>query len=61
MTAVELEKTAMSEAEVEKLWEAFKVFDADSSGGISAEELGQVMRSLGQTPNETELREAPTP
>ena len=57
MTAVELEKTAMSEAEVEKLWEAFKVFDADSSGGISAEELGQVMRSLGQSPNETELRD----
>src|SRR5919199_2294623 len=57
MTAVELEKTAMSEAEVEKLWEAFKVFDADGSGAISSEELGQVMRSLGQSPNETELRD----
>jgi len=47
----------MSEAEVEKLWEAFNVFDADSSGAISAEELGQVMRSLGQSPSDTELRD----
>ncbi|WP_449418233.1 EF-hand domain-containing protein [Phormidium nigroviride] len=57
MTPVEVEKTPMTEQEVEKLWEAFKMFDADGSGAISAEELGQVMRSLGQSPSETELRD----
>ncbi|MEG4231495.1 EF-hand domain-containing protein [Microcoleus sp. Pol11C3] len=57
MTSVELEKKAMTEEEEAKLWEAFQVFDADGSGAISSEELGQVMRSLGQSANETELRE----
>lgn len=55
-TSVEVKKTTLSEEEVEKLWEAFKVFDADGSGVISSEELGQVMRSLGQSPSDTELR-----
>lgn len=57
MTPVDFEKTALSEQEVEKLWEAFKVFDEDGSGAISAEELGQVMRSLGQSPTDIELRD----
>ena len=57
MTSAELEKKAITEEEVAKLWEAFKVFDADGSGAISSEELGQVMRSRGQSPNETELRD----
>ncbi|NJM70263.1 MAG: ERV1/ALR-related protein [Scytonema sp. RU_4_4] len=57
MTTVESEKTVLSEEQVEKLWEAFKVFDEDSSGAISTEELGQVMRSLGQSPSDTELRD----
>src|SRR4028119_805036 len=57
MTSVELEKKAITEEEVAKLWEAFQVFDGDGTGAISSEELGQVMRSLGQSPNETELRE----
>lgn len=57
MTSVQLEKKAMTEEDVAKLWEAFQVFDADGSGAISSEELGQVMRSLGQSPNETELRD----
>ena len=57
MTSAELKKVALSDAEVEKLWEAFKVFDADGSGSVSVEELGQVMRSLGQSPNETDLRD----
>lgn len=57
MTTVEFEKTALSEEQVQKLWEAFKVFDEDKSGAISTEELGQVMRSLGQSPSDTELRD----
>ncbi|MBW4632277.1 MAG: EF-hand domain-containing protein [Iphinoe sp. HA4291-MV1] len=47
----------LSEQQVEKLWEAFKVFDEDGSGAISTEELGQIMRSLGQSPSDTELRD----
>lgn len=35
--------------------EAFKLFDEDGGGTISVEELGTVMRSLGQDPNEDEL------
>ncbi|BAZ22957.1 signal transduction protein [Kalymmatonema gypsitolerans NIES-4073] len=57
MTSVNFEENALSEQEVEKLWEAFKVFDEDGSGAISAEELGQIMRSLGQSPNDTDLRD----
>jgi Ca2+-binding EF-hand superfamily protein len=57
MTSGELEKKVMTEEEEAKLWEVFQVFDADASGAISSEELGQVMRSLGQSPNETELRD----
>ncbi len=57
MTAGEVKQQAMTEEEVQKLWEAFKVFDSDGSSTISAEELGQVMRSMGQSPSETELRD----
>ncbi|MGI2908434.1 EF-hand domain-containing protein [Tolypothrix sp. VBCCA 56010] len=47
----------MTEQEVAKLWEAFQMFDEDGNSTISAEELGQVMRSLGQNPSDTELRD----
>ena len=53
---VQTAPAAMSEDEVHKLWEAFTVFDADGSGAISPEELGQVMRSLGQNPTSEQLR-----
>lgn len=57
MTSVNLETAEMNEAEIEKLWEAFKVFDADGSGAISPEELGSVMNSLGQNLSQIELKE----
>ena len=47
----------INEQEIEKLWQAFKVLDVDGNGAISTEELGEVMRSLGQNPTETGLRD----
>lgn len=49
-TAADTDEGKLSDADVEKLWKAFGAFDADASGAISLEELGEVMRSLGQTP-----------
>ncbi|KAL2830133.1 hypothetical protein BJY01DRAFT_227466 [Aspergillus pseudoustus] len=37
--------------------EVFNVFDKDGTGDITATELGEVMRSLGQNPTETELQD----
>jgi Ca2+-binding EF-hand superfamily protein len=48
---------ALSEGDVEKLWRAFSVFDTDKNGTASIEELGAVMRSLGQAPSAAELQE----
>mmetsp|Transcript_54467 Transcript_54467/g.133527 ORF Transcript_54467/g.133527 Transcript_54467/m.133527 type:complete len:150 (+) Transcript_54467:222-671(+) len=47
----------MSSAVVEELREAFSVFDKDGDGTITAEELGIVMRSMGQKPTDQELRD----
>ncbi|KAL4238659.1 hypothetical protein ACF0H5_003366 [Mactra antiquata] len=38
-----------------ELKQAFKIFDKDGDGTISTQELGTVMRSLGQDPSEDEL------
>ncbi len=56
-TATPAADSTLSEADVEKLWKAFSVFDTNKSGAVSAEELGAVMRSLGQNPSPAELRE----
>jgi Ca2+-binding EF-hand superfamily protein len=56
-TAVASADLRLNEADVDKLWKAFSVFDTDQSGTISVEELRAVMQSLGQTPSATELRD----
>ena len=40
----------------EQLNEAFSLFDKEGNGTISANQLGTVMRSIGQGPTETELQ-----
>jgi len=50
-------ETTLREEEVEKLWKAFKVIDADGNDAISAKELRQVMRSLGHNPTDIKLRD----
>ena len=35
----------------------FRIFDKDGDGNVSTDELGKVMRELGQNPSEDELQE----
>ncbi|KAK7613018.1 hypothetical protein IWX49DRAFT_51713 [Phyllosticta citricarpa] len=49
--------TEMSQQQLDDFRAAFSVFDKNSDGVITAEELGEVMRSLGQEPTEEELRD----
>ncbi|KXH43648.1 calmodulin [Colletotrichum simmondsii] len=37
--------------------EVFDLFDKDGTGDITAQELGEVMRSLGLNPSDTELND----
>lgn len=43
--------------EINTFKEAFNHFDKDGNGEISIDELGFVMKSLGQNPTDTELRD----
>ncbi|EGI57712.1 Calmodulin [Acromyrmex echinatior] len=47
----------LTEDQVAEFKEAFMLFDKDEDGTITMAELGVVMRSLGQRPSETELRD----
>jgi len=40
-----------------ELQETFVYFDKDKNGSISSKELGNVMRSLGQNPTDSEIRD----
>jgi len=40
-----------------ELQETFVYFDKDKDGHISSKELGLVMRSLGQNPTDSEIRD----
>jgi len=47
----------LSTPELRSAREMFFQFDADNSGSIDAEEIGRMMRSLGQNPNPSEIQE----
>ena len=47
----------MTKEQITEYKEAFSVFDKDGDGTIAFEELGTVMRSLGQNPTEAELQD----
>ncbi|KFO34526.1 calmodulin-like protein 3 [Fukomys damarensis] len=46
----------LTEEQIAEFKEAFSLFDKDGDGCITPQELGTVMRSLGQNPTEAELQ-----
>ncbi|EEA21351.1 hypothetical protein TMatcc_009247 [Talaromyces marneffei ATCC 18224] len=48
---------SLTEEQIARFREAFAVFDKDGNGEITADELREVMRSLGQNPTESELQD----
>ena len=50
-------KDKLTEEQKAEFREAFSLFDKDGDGCITVQELGIVMRSLGQQPTEAELLE----
>ena len=47
----------LSSAQVAEFREAFNIFDKDGDGRINEIEFGVILRSFGQTPTESEIRE----
>ncbi|XP_021339437.1 neo-calmodulin-like isoform X1 [Mizuhopecten yessoensis] len=47
----------LSETELARLRETFKMFDLDNSGKVTAENLTLVMRALGQNPTKVEVED----
>ncbi|KAJ2446301.1 hypothetical protein GGF42_005735 [Coemansia sp. RSA 2424] len=50
-------KKALSEAQLAEFREAFTLFDKDNDGSITGEELGAVLKALGQNPSEQEIQD----
>ncbi|XP_068081958.1 calmodulin isoform X2 [Anabrus simplex] len=57
IVTINLSEYGLTEEQVAEFKEAFMLFDKDEDGTITMAELGVVMRSLGQRPTETELRD----
>lgn len=57
IVTINLSEYGLTEDQVAEFKEAFMLFDQDEDGTITMAELGVVMRSLGQRPTETELRD----
>ncbi|XP_045498108.1 calmodulin-A-like isoform X2 [Colias croceus] len=57
IVTINLSEYGLTEEQVAEFKEAFMLFDKDEDGTITIAELGVVMRSLGQRPTETELRD----
>lgn len=57
VVTINLSEYGLTEDQVAEFKEAFMLFDRDEDGTITMAELGVVMRSLGQRPTETELRD----
>lgn len=53
---IDISEYGLTEEQVAEFKEVFMLFDKDEDGSITMAELGVVMRSLGQRPTETELR-----
>ena len=53
---IEAEKV-LSAQQISELKEAFQLFDRDGDGTISTDELGIVLRSIGQNPTDQEINE----
>ncbi len=43
--------------QIQEIKDAFSLFDKDGDGSITTKEIGTVMKSLGQEPDESELEE----
>ena len=48
---------ALTDDQIAEFRDAFSLFEKGSNGKISTKQLGTVMRSLGQNPTETELKD----
>jgi calmodulin len=51
------QEVILTEEQIGEFKEAFSLFDRDGDGTITTNELGTVMRSLGQNPTESELQD----
>merc|ERR1719189_413609 len=47
----------LTEEQIAAYKEAFSLFDKDGNGAIPANEIGEVIRSLGGSPKESDLKE----
>ncbi|KAL1861755.1 hypothetical protein VTK73DRAFT_6931 [Phialemonium thermophilum] len=49
--------SSLTSEQIAQFRQVFDLFDKDNTGDITAEELGEVMRSLGLNPSDSELKD----